>query len=139
MDIANRETRQIKQPTKAPALGRDYGRPGMFRDEVDQSVRADKADRVDSRSEPMKSLEGLQNDADRKIEGQITSGASMQRATAIVQEMLQAFVDDERLTAARTTEQAASQCCWMLHLSSGSGFEGREIIHRLKLERRVVV
>lgn len=42
---------------------------GMLQDGADQSVKADKADRVESRLELIKPFEGLQNDADWKTEG----------------------------------------------------------------------
>lgn len=42
----------------------------------------------------MKPLEGLHNDTNWKMKGSMNSGVSMQGVTVVLQESLQAFVDE---------------------------------------------
>lgn len=77
---------------------------------------------MESYPEPMKPLDGLQGDADGKTEGQTKSGASIQRVTVVLQEILQALME-ERLTFTRMGKQVAKQGRWMLQVPSRSRFE----------------
>lgn len=75
----------------------------------------------ENRPEKLKPLEGLQNDAAPTIEKQTESGATMRHVKALLQEMLEAFIE-KHLTATGTMEKVAKKGRWMQKIPPRCGF-----------------
>lgn len=127
---AHWQTNNAEQPSlekgRACVSNKPEVESGFLLDEV-RKLWADVEDGTESRPEKMKPLKGLLNDAASATEEQRESGASIQRMTVMLREILQAFIE-ESLTATKTMKIVEKKDRWTRKLPPRCRFDREKVL-----------